>query len=61
MRVTNNTSNNMKQIFNKVVKAWNKFWFTPMAPDTHKWFYIIYDILLYGVNPTSYTINKLKH
>lgn len=51
----------MKKIFNKVVKTWNKFWFEPMDPDTHKWFYIIFDILLYGINPTSYTINKLKH
>lgn len=51
----------MKKIFNKIVKSWNKFWFTPMDPDKHEWFYIITDILLYGINPTSYTINKLKH
>lgn len=51
-------SNNMKKVFNKIVKAWNKFWNTPI---TGGWLYTIYDIISYGVNPTTYTINKLKH
>ena len=48
----------MKEIFNKIIKSWNKFWNTPV---TNEWVCLFFDILLYATNPTSYTINKLKH